>query len=103
MRQGHSITFCSPQEDLWRGYNKGIWTLFLFVPVVPLHELLTMRGALPEHKVRQAIKCIARCYISCCERRSNCDLLCVLCSISMRTLCASGSLGQGAPPEHASE
>lgn len=53
--QGESVVFCSPQMALWRSYNKGFKTLFLYVPVVPLLELLTMRGALPQYQVRHAL------------------------------------------------
>ena len=64
MWQGETVVFCSPEQDLWRGQRKGARTLTLYVPVVPLRELLSMKSLLPQYQVRHAMSCAATCYIT---------------------------------------
>jgi hypothetical protein len=51
---GETVVFCSPQKELWRSERKGARTLTLYVPVVPLTELLEMKRSLPQYKVSHA-------------------------------------------------
>ena len=60
--QGETVVFCSPEQDLWRGYHKEARTLFLYVPAVPLRELLSMKSLLPQYQVRHTLSCTAICY-----------------------------------------
>ena len=65
---GHSVTFCSPQRALWRPERKASKTLYFYVPVLELEELLSMKGALPAYKVRHTEPYLRACWITVCEQ-----------------------------------
>ena len=64
---GHSVTFCSPQKNLWRPERKGSNVLYFYVPVLELEELLSMKRALPAYEVRHTEPYIAACWLTVCE------------------------------------
>ncbi|CAK0731525.1 hypothetical protein CVIRNUC_000006 [Coccomyxa viridis] len=47
---GHNVTFCSPQRDLWRRERKALPFKGFYVPVLNEDEVLAMKAALPHYK-----------------------------------------------------
>ena len=58
---GHSVTFCSPQRALWRPERKAMPFLCFFVPVLTLDEIMAMKDALPQYKVRHTEQYLPPC------------------------------------------